>query len=300
METITDKRKYLNPETIARLDNMVLRARLVVEGFILGLHKSPYHGFSVEFAEHRPYNPGDEIRHIDWKLYGKTDRYYIKQFEEETNLKSYILLDKSGSMQYSSGKISKLTYGSYLAAALAYLMLKQQDAVSLTLFDDQVRQFLPPVAKKSHLNLVLGALERVQAGAETRIAPQLHELAEKLKKRGLIILISDLLDEPEEVINALKHFRHKRHEVILFHILDRQELEFSFNRQTQFIDLENSQHLNTEPWHIQEAYQQLMQRFIENYKIRCRGNNIDYVTLMTDQNLDLALTEYLKKRSRIG
>ncbi|MBU0712983.1 DUF58 domain-containing protein [bacterium] len=300
IDKTADKRKYLNPATIARLDNMALRARLVVEGFILGLHKSPYHGFSVEFAEHRPYNPGDEIRHIDWKLYGKTDRYYIKQFEEETNLKSYILLDKSGSMKYTSGEVTKLSYGSYLAAALAYLMLKQQDAVSLTLFDDQVRDFLPPVAKKSHLNQLLAALERVQAGAETRIAPQLHELAEKLKKRGLIVLISDLLDEPDDVINALKHFRHKRHEVILFHILDRQELEFSFNRQTRFVDLETSLHMNTEPWHIQEAYQCLIRQFIENYKIQCRANNIDYVTLITDQNLDLALSEYLRKRTRIG
>ncbi len=295
-----DKRKYLDPVTIARLDNMALRARLVVEGFIIGLHKSPYHGFSVEFAEHRPYIPGDEIKHIDWKLFGKTDRFYIKQFEEETNLKSYILLDKSGSMDYSSGGISKLTYGSYLAAALSYLMLKQQDAVSLTLFDDRVRTYLPPVAKKSHLNLVLGALEQVRAGAETRIAPQLHVLAEKLKKRGMIILISDLLDEPDEVINALKHFRHKRHEVILFHILDRQELDFTFNRQTQFIDLETGKRLNTEPWHIQEAYQGLLQQFIATYKTSCRANNIDYVLLTTDRSLDMALTEYLKKRARIG
>jgi len=295
-----DKRKYLDPVTIARLDNMALRARLVVEGFIIGLHKSPYHGFSVEFAEHRPYIPGDEIKHIDWKLFGKTDRFYIKQFEEETNLKSYILLDKSGSMKYSSGEISKLTYGSYLAAALSYLMLKQQDAVSLTLFDDRVRTYLPPVAKKSHLNLVLGALEQVQPGEETSIAPLLHELAEKLKKRGMIILISDLLDEPDEVINALKHFRHKRHEVILFHILDRQELDFTFNRQTQFIDLETGQRLNTEPWHIQEAYQGLLQQFIATYKTSCRANNIDYVLLTTDRSLDLALTEYLRKRARIG
>jgi len=295
-----DKRKYLDPVTIARLDNMALRARLVVEGFIIGLHKSPYHGFSVEFAEHRPYIPGDEIKHIDWKLFGKTDRFYIKQFEEETNLKSYILLDKSGSMKYSSGEINKLTYGSYLAAALSYLMLKQQDAVSLTLFDDRVRTYLPPVAKKSHLNLVLGALEQVRAGEETRIAPQLHELAEKLKKRGMIILISDLLDEPDEVINALKHFRHKRHEVILFHILDRQELDFTFNRQTQFIDLETGQRLNTEPWHIQEAYQGLLQQFIATYKTGCRANNIDYVLLTTDRSLDMALIEYLKKRARIG
>ena len=295
-----DKRKYLDPQTIARLDNMALRARLVVEGFILGLHKSPYHGFSVEFAEHRPYIPGDEIKHVDWKLYGKTDRFYIKQFEEETNLKSYLLLDKSGSMKYASGGISKLTYGSYLAAALAYLMLKQQDAVSLTLFDNQVRTYLPPIAKRSHLNLILGALEQIDAGEETKIAPILHELAEKLKKRGLIILISDLLDEPDEVISALRHFRHKRHEVLLFHILDPQELRFAFDRQTQFVDLETSQHLNTEPWHIQEAYQVLVQKFINHYKVQCRANRIDYVFLDTGLSLDRALTEYLNRRARIG
>lgn len=295
-----DKRKYLDPQTIARLDNMALRARLVVEGFILGLHKSPYHGFSVEFAEHRPYIPGDEVKHIDWKLYGKTDRFYIKQFEEETNLKSYLLLDMSGSMKYASAGISKLTYGSYLAAALAYLMLKQQDAVSLTLFDNQVRTYLPPIAKRSHLNLVLGALEQIDAGEETKIAPILHQLAEKLKKRGLIILISDLLDEPDEVISALRHFRHKRHEVLLFHILDPQELRFTFDRQTQFIDLETNQHLNTEPWHIQEAYQALVQQFINRYKIQCRANRIDYVMLNTGFSLDRALSEYLNRRARIG
>jgi len=193
-----DKRKYLDPEIISKLDNMSLRARLVVEGFIIGLHKSPYHGFSVEFAEHRPYIPGDEIKHIDWKLYGRVDRYYIKQFEEETNLKSYILLDKSGSMGYKSGNITKLAYASYLSAALGYLMLKQQDAVSLTMFDSEVRFYLPPFAKKSHLNLVLSALESTLPGEETNIAPLLHEMAEKIRKRGLIILISDLLDEPDK------------------------------------------------------------------------------------------------------
>lgn len=295
-----DKRKFLDPKTISRLDNMNLRARLVVEGFIIGLHKSPYHGFSVEFAEHRPYMPGDEIKYVDWKLYGKTDRYYIKQFEEETNLKSYILLDKSGSMGYRSGEISKLAYGSYLAAALGYLMLKQQDAVSLTLFDSSVRTYLPPIAKKSHLNLVLGALEKTMPGDETAIAPLLHEMAEKIKKRGLIILISDLIDEPDKIINALKHFRHKRHEVILFHIFDPQEIGFDFKRQARFVDLETGEFLTTEPWHIQSAYRQNIQQFIEHYKVKCRENNIDYVLITTNKPLDLALTEYLNKRARIG
>jgi len=300
LEKRLDKRQYLDPAVIARLDNMSLRARLVVEGFIIGLHRSPYHGFSIEFAEHRPYMPGDEIKHIDWKLYGKTDRFYIKQFEEETNLKSYLLLDKSGSMNYQSTSVSKLTYASYLAAALGYLLLKQQDAVSLTLFDTEIRTYLPPSAKKSHLNLVLGALEKTSAGAETAIAPLLHEMAEKIKKRGLIILISDLLDDPLNVINALKHFRHKRHEMIVFQILDPQEIEFGFIRQTKFIDLENRDVLLTEPGQVRKAYQQAVQAFIGDYKIQCRANNIDHVLLTTERPLDLALTEYLNKRARIG
>ena len=295
-----DKRRYLEPAVIARLDNMALRARLVVEGFIIGLHRSPYHGFSIEFAEHRPYMPGDEIKHIDWKLYGKTDRFYIKEFEEETNLKSYIILDKSGSMGYQSTAVSKLAYGSYLAAALGYLLLKQQDAVSLTLFDTEITTYLPPIAKKSHLNLILGALEKVTAGSETSIAPLLHSAAEKIKKRGLIILISDLLDDPSSVINALKHFRHRRHEVIVFQVLDPQEIEFGFNRQTKFVDLENRDALLTEPGQVRLAYRQAINNFIEDYKIQCRANNIDHVLLTTDRPLDLALTEYLNKRARIG
>jgi len=295
-----DKRRYLDPAVIARLDNMSLRARLVVEGFIIGLHRSPYHGFSIEFAEHRPYMPGDEIKHIDWKLFGKTDRYYIKQFEEETNLKSYILLDKSGSMAYKSGAISKLEYGSYLAAALGYLLLKQQDAVSLTLFDTKIQSYLPPSARKSHLNLVLSTLEKTTAGAETVIAPLLHESAEKIKKRGLIILISDLLDEPAHIMNALKHFRHKRHEVIVFQVLDRQEIDFGFRKQTKFIDLENGDAVLTEPGQVRQAYRQTMQQFIEDYKTQCRSKNIDHVLLTTDRPLDIALTEYLNKRARIG
>lgn len=295
-----DKRRYLDPAVIARLDNMLLRARLVVEGFIIGLHRSPYHGFSIEFAEHRPYMPGDEIKHIDWKLYGKTDRFYIKQFEEETNLKSYILLDKSGSMDYKSGTVSKLEYGSYLSAALGYLLLKQQDAVSLTLFDTEIRSYLPPSAKKSHLNLVLSALEKTTAGAETAIAPLLHESAEKIKKRGLIILISDLMDDPASIINALKHFRHKRHEVIVFQVLDPQEIDFDFRRQTKFIDLENRDTLLTEPGQVRQAYKQALRKFIDDYKTQCRANNIDHVLLTTERPLDLALTEYLNKRARIG
>ncbi|MEE9168039.1 MAG: DUF58 domain-containing protein [Candidatus Neomarinimicrobiota bacterium] len=299
MSTI-DKRKYLQPEIVAKLNNMSLRARLVVEGYIIGLHKSPYHGFSVEFAEHRAYGPGDEVRHIDWKLYGKTDRYYIKQFEEETNLRSYLLLDTSRSMTYKSSKVSKLEYGSYLAAALTYLMLAQQDGVSITLFDDGIRGFVPPRSTPGHLNTILAELENIEVGEDTKVAPTLHHLAEKVKKRGLIILISDLLDEPEEVLTGLKHFRHKKHEVIVFHIVDRRERDFDFSVRTRFRDMETGEEITTEPWQIQSAYRQVMQRFHDFYRTQCRKRNIDYVSLQTDQNLDLALTSYLMKRKGIG
>ncbi|UCH63045.1 MAG: DUF58 domain-containing protein [Fidelibacterota bacterium] len=291
---------YLDPTIVSRLDNLFLRARLVVEGFIIGLHRSPYHGFSVEFAEHRAYGPGDEIRHVDWKLYAKTDRYYVKQFEEETNLKSYLLLDQSRSMTFASNNVSKLTYAQTLAAALAYLMLKQQDAIGLALFDSRLRQYLAPRAKRSHLEAILGRMSEIQPGPETEIAPVLHQLAKSIVKRGLIILISDLFDDPDQVIMSLKHFRHKHHEVIVFHILDPQELEFAFSSRTRFRDLETGQMITTEPWHIQKAYNQQMRQFIEAYRTRCRQQNIDYLQITTDKPLDLALSEYLLKRRRIG
>lgn len=294
------KREFLKPETISRIENLNLIARLVVEGFIIGLHKSPFHGFSVEFAEHRQYMPGDEIKHIDWKLYGKTDRYYVKQFEEETNLKAYIVLDASKSMAFSSNGVSKLQYGSYLGAAFTYLMLKQQDAVGLTVFDDGIRSMVPPSSRPSYLKVILGQMEQLQPGAETDIASTLHELADRIKKRGLIILISDLLDNPDQVITGLKHFRHRKHEVLVFHIMDPQEVRFDYNRQVKFTDMESGTHLTTEPRLIQNAYQQEVRRFLRHYRQECLSNHIDYIHLTTDQPFDLALTEYLNKRQRLG
>lgn len=291
---------YLNPETVARLENLSLRARLIVEGFIIGLHRSPYHGFSVEFAEHRAYGAGDEIRHVDWKLFAKTDRYYVKQFEEETNLKSYLLLDQSRSMSFASAGVSKLSYSQSLAAALAYLMLNQQDAIGLALFDSQLRSYVAPRARASHLNTLLGQLSRISPGPETAIAPVLHQLAESIVKRGLIVLISDLFDDPNKVLLGLKHFRYKRHEVIVFHILDPQELSFDYSSRTRFRDMETGQTITTEPWHIRREYQQQMEQFIDTFRTRCRRHNIDYVQITTDRPLDLALSEYLVKRGRVG
>jgi uncharacterized protein (DUF58 family) len=294
-----DHLKYLKPEVLSRLDNMQLIAKFAVEGFIVGLHKSPYHGFSVEFAEHRPYNQGDEVKNIDWKLFGKTDRYYVKEYEEETNLKSYILLDKSGSMKYKSGEISKFDYAAYLSASLAYLMLKQQDATSLTLLDNKIESYIPPSAKRSHLDILLKNLQNAECGGETAISPLLHQIAEKINKIGLIILISDLYDNTDAILSSLKHFRYLGHEVIVFHILDKNELEFDFSRQTKFVDMENKTTLITESQHIQKDYKNSMQDFIEEIKTKCLNNNIDYKLLTTDKSLDIGLVEYLNKRTKI-
>ncbi|HYQ86292.1 MAG TPA: DUF58 domain-containing protein [Bacteroidota bacterium] len=301
IETRQEYKKYLQPDVVARLANMELVARLVVEGFITGLHKSPYHGFSVEFAEHRQYMPGDEIKHLDWKIYGKTDRYYIKQFEEETNLKSYIILDASRSMSYSSdGRMSKLEYASYITAALAQLMVQQRDAVGFTIYDEKVRTYMPPHATKSYLKEILRHLENLEASNRTGTAESLHVIAERIKRRGLVIILSDLFDRPAEVMSALRHFRHKKNEVIVMQILDPMERSFAFGRDAVFKDLETSEELMTQPFHIQKAYQEEMRRFLDTYKKDCRENNIDYILLDTSTPFDVALFEYLHKRQRIG
>ncbi len=295
-----DKRKYLQPETVAKLQNMALRARLVVEGYIVGMHKSPYHGFSVEFAEHRAYGPGDEIRHIDWKLYGKTDRFYTKRYEEETNLYSHILLDISNSMNYSSNNITKLDYASYLTAALSYLMLNQQDGVGLGLFHHKLVSLLSPRSTKSHLNSVLTHLENITPGNDTNLGSVLHEMAERIKKRGLTIIISDLMDDADEILNGLKHFRHNKQEMIVFHILDREEMDFSFNTRSRFKDMETGEVITTEPWQIQKSYSSLIKNYQNHYKKQCGLRRIDYVPLFTDMDLDFALNEYLRKRNKLG
>ena len=294
-----DKRKYLRPETVALLNSMSLRARLVVEGYIIGHHRSPYHGFSVEFAEHRSYGPGDEIKHIDWKLFGKTDRLYVKRYEEETNLRAHIILDTSKSMLYSSAEVSKLSYANSLAASLSYLMINQQDAVGIAKFSEKIDTFIPPKARPSHLNLILSQLDDKDSGNDTQIGMVLHELADRIKKRGMVILISDLLDKPENIMKGLKHFRHQNQEVIVFHIQDRKESEFDFDTRTKFFDMETGEEIVTEPWHIRSNYNELISKLESNYKSNCRENLIDYVPLFTDQSLDIGITEYLIKRGKL-
>ncbi len=296
----TDYRKYLSPEVVSRLGRMDLVARLVVEGFITGLHRSPYHGFSVEFAEHRPYMPGDPVKDIDWRAYGKSDRLYVKEFEEETNLKAYILLDQSGSMGFSSGSVSKLEYARYLAAALSSLLLRQRDAVGLITFDRRIRRYLPPRSVQSYLHVVLQELARAESGEGTDLGGVLHEMAERIERRGLIIVLSDLLDDPDRVLAGLKHFRHRKHEVLVFHILDPRERDFAFGRKARFVDLETGEEIPTEAWHIQRAYRERMDALIGKFQRDCREHFIDYVGVDTSQDFDAALFGYLAKRKRLG
>jgi uncharacterized protein (DUF58 family) len=272
----------------------------VVEGFITGLHKSPYHGFSVEFAEHRQYMPGDDIRHLDWKVYAKTDRFFVKQFEEETNLKAYLLLDASASMGYTSHSVTKLQYASYLSAALSYLMLKQRDSVGLVTFDEKIRTLLPPRSVNSYLTVILQELQRTRSHSSTHIAKTLHEMAERIHRRGLIIVFSDLFDDPHAVLSGLKHFRHKKHEVIVFHILDPMERTFNFRQDGLYEDVESGEKLSTQPWHIRGEYRRLLSEFIDIYKRECQAHRIDYVPIDTQEPFDRALLQYLIKRKRIG
>ena len=291
-------KKYLNPAVLSSIDNMALRAKLVVEGYLVGKQKSPYHGFSVEFAEHRTYGQGDEIKHIDWKLYGKTDRHYVKRFEEETNLRSYILLDTSKSMNYKSKNITKLKYGEFLTAGLTHLMINQKDAVGLILFDNAIRKYISPKTSKSHKNIIFNSLTKCKAGENTNIQLILDSMAERIKKSGLVILISDLLDDPKNVMKGLNHFRHNKQEVIVFHLLDKQEFNFTFNERTKFSDMETGETITTDPWHIQSSYQDKIKLFINKFKRECGNQKIDYVPIFTDQNFDLALSEYIRKRHK--
>ena len=292
-------RRFLDPVTIAKISNMSLRAKFVVEGFIAGLHRSPFRGFSVEFSEHREYSPGDEIKHIDWRVYGKTDKYYIKQYEEETNLKCYLILDASASMGYRSEGVTKLEYGSYLAASLAYLMLKQQDLVGLVTFSDQIESNIPPRGSSAHIQALLNILDNLRPSGETNISKILHDLAQNIKRTGLIILISDLFDDPEGILNGLKHFRYRKHDVIVFHLLDKYELTFPFEGLTIFEDLEEDLKVTAYPEAIRKEYQVSIQNFIRDCRSHCRYSNIDYCQINTSFPLDEALASYLAKRERL-
>lgn len=290
---------------------MELRARLIVEGFIAGLHRSPYHGFSVEFAEHRPYNLGDELRHIDWKVYGKTDRFYVKQYEEETNLRHYVVLDTSPSMCYRyQAPLTKLEYGAYLAAALHFLMLRQRDATGLIAFDERVHTLIPPKSKPGYLHTLLAHLERLvhleaTAMHRTAVASVLHEVAERIHRRALVVLITDLFDNAsahDELLRALRHLRQRGHEVLVFHVLESATERYLGlpDRPLRLFDVETGEELTLHPAQFRAAYVQAVQAFTEQFRRRCLEHRIDFVELDTGQPYDTALMAYLNKRQRLG
>ena len=291
--------QYLEPQALARVANLSVVARGVVEGFIAGLHSSPYKGFSAEFAEHREYTAGDDPKHLDYRMLGRTDRLYVKQYEEETNMRVRILLDTSGSMGYShDAKLTKLQYASYLTAVLSYLMTRQQDAVGLTTFDTQIRLDMPERSSPRHFNEMMRNLEAITAGEETDVAETLHRLANRFKRRQLIVLISDLYDDPDEVIRALHHFRHRRHEVILFHVLDKAEIEFPFRDVIAFRDLETNERLQVDPAYVRDAYIEQLEAFLETYRRACAEARIDYVMTDTSAPYDFMLSRYIAKRNQ--
>ena len=295
---VRDALRFLDPATLARLGSLELKARAIVEGFLTGLHRSPFKGFSVEFAEYRQYLPGDDLATLDWKVYGRTDRHFIKKFEEETNLDCHILLDVSASMGYKSGSITKLQYGSYLAAALAYLMNRQRDAAGLMAFDDKIVKMVRPSARSGHLTSLLVTLEKLQLGALTNVAKPLRDLAEAIRKRGLVVLISDLLDDPDRVLQGLKHFRFRGTEVIVFHILDPAELGFPFEQPTRFRDMETSEEVVAVPSVVREQYLQAIGELQERYRRELQLAGIDYVMLDTSVPLESGLMSYLLARRR--
>ena len=290
--------KYLNPQTLAKLQGLQLRARLIVEGYVSGVHRSPFHGFSIEFAEHREYVPGDDLRYVDWKVFGKTDKIYLKQYEEETNLVSYMLLDTSESMRYQGpdAAMSKLEYAQCIAGALSYLVLQQQDSVGLVTFDKEVRALVRASSNPSHLKQLLHVMEESVPERKTATGPIFHDLAERLKKRGVVLILSDLFDDVASMIAGLKHFRHRRHEVIVFHVLDPAELDFPFRQTTLFRGMEQLPDVLTDPRSLRKAYLEEFQKFVTAVKKGCRAHRIDYVQMRTDQPLDVALSSYLSSR----
>ncbi|MEE8448729.1 MAG: DUF58 domain-containing protein [Thermodesulfobacteriota bacterium] len=292
------EKTYFDPNLLSRVNGLILRARQVVDGLRLGIHKSRSKGFSTDFEEYREYSPGDDLRHLDWKAYGKFDRYFIKQYRRTTNLKAQILLDVSGSMDYGSQGLSKFDYGCLLAASLSYLMLKQQDAPGLVTFSDKVDRVIPSKARQGHLATIIEALEASRPQGKSAVGPVLQRLASSFTRRGLAVIISDLLDDPEEILKGIKQLRYRGGDVIVFHLLDKDELDFPFQEVTRFQDLEEDLKVLADPRAIRKAYLEAIASLIDTYRTGCGINTVDYVLLNTSAPLDRALVSYLSWRDK--
>jgi uncharacterized protein (DUF58 family) len=291
--------KYLRPDVIRQVARLDLRAKFIVEGFLSGLHASPFQGFSVEFSEHRKYVPGDDLKDLDWNVYAKTDKYYLKKFQAETNVTGYLVMDLSASMAYTyRQQLTKFDYAICLAAALGYLMIHQQDPVGLVTFDTQIRASLPPRSKRTQLGTILSILSNLKPAGETDIAACIHQLASMVRGKSLIMIFSDLLTDPEPVLQSLHHLRHRGHEIILFHILDEAEVQFPFEGLIEFTDVETPDHLTLDAKGMRVDYMAALRDFRETYRKECAKVNVDYVTMDTSVGFDKALLEYLVQRQR--
>jgi len=294
--------RYLDAKSIERISRLDLRARAVVEGFLTGQHRSPYNGFAIEFAGHREYAPGDELKHVDWRVWSKTDRLYIKQYEEETNLKCHILLDSSKSMRYgekSSPPWSKFDYAATAAASLAFLLQQQQDAVGLVTFDTRIRTHLPPSSHPSQLKRLLHLLEQTSPDEKTDISRLFLELAAPLKSRGIVVLVSDLFLDQATLREALQQFRLRRHDVIVFHVMHDDELRFPFEDNTQFRGMEIDRELQTDPKSLRRSYLEIVDKYLADVRKTCGALGVDHVLLNTAEPLDAALASYLTLRQRV-
>ena len=291
--------KYLRPEVIRQVSRLDLRAKFIVEGFLAGLHASPFHGFSVEFSEHRKYVPGDDLKDLDWNVFAKTDRYYVKKFEAETNVTGYLAMDLSASMAYTfRQELTKFEYGICLAAALGYLMIHQQDPVGLVTFDTKIRACMPPRSKRTQLGNILAVLANLKPTGPTDIAACLHQLAAMIRSKSLIMVFSDLLTEPGPVLQSLHHLRHRGNDIILFHILDEAEVHFPFEGIVEFEDVEEPRKLTLDARNMRADYLRSLHEFTENYREECFKANIDYVPMDTSVNFDKALMGYLLQRQK--
>ncbi len=281
---------------LAAFRGFEMLARTVVEGLVTGLHRSPFRGFAVEFAEHRQYAPGDDTKHLDWKLFGKLEKFFVRQYEEDTSLRAYLLLDTSGSMGYRSGHHAKIDFGRFICAVLAYVLMQQADAVGLATFDDDIRHLLPPRTSHAHLRRLLDTLGNVATGRETALGEVMHRLAGRLHRRALIVIVSDLFDDSEQIVRALNHFAHRRHEIIVFQVLDRQELEFPFAEQTRFESLEDDRRLLVDPLRIRREYLRQFGAHQTAVRQACHRLRVDFNQMITDQPFERTMAKYLAER----
>lgn len=293
------RHKYLDPEMISKLKSLDFVSRLVTTGTVSGVHKSLRKGYNIEFSEYKSYVPGMDIRHIDWKVYGKRDRFYIKQFDEDTSVKAYLVLDKSNSMGYKSGRLTKLEYAAYLATSIAYLLIAQQDAVGLVACDDKILKHIPPRSSPAHLEEMLTYLDGVVPSSTTDLSKTLNDLALAVKTRSLFIIMSDLFDEQENVIKALKRLLCRHHEVIIFHVIDRNEIDFNFKDALLFEDMETSEKMQTHPALLRRSYKKAIDQFIGFYRNKLYETNIDYILSVTSDPYEVTLGNYLEKRLRL-